>query len=360
MPRKERLLQGYRGRDLRAIGIDLHEVTASESLDELFRRVLDAHADDYDPWLYRYFGRFASSEEVSRYRRYISGLLEFGRVKPPGTTVLDAGCGFGFTLVLLRWLGASQVYGIDTSEPMIQTIRAYLPLLPHDLSDRIHVTEASVLDMPFDDDSFDIIVSLEAMSHYRNVGAFIAEAARILRSGGTLLIHDGNNGRNPRLRREKRALWEEFETGTPGPHAGQRERQGSYQLRREEIIRDAFPGLSDDVVTDLALRTSFMSEAQIIAAVTDHLEGGARPASFYDGSDAPVDPNSGAVHERVFDPYALAAQIRTAGFSTRVAGYWGGSGGNPLIGAGNRLLGRASRVTISTAPSFRIAARLDD
>jgi SAM-dependent methyltransferase len=333
-------------------------VTPTEPVDQLFRRVVEADGHGYDPWFYRYCGTLASTAEATRYRRHLSDLLEFGRVDPRGATVLDAGCGFGFALVTLRSLGAAQAFGIDVSGPMIRTIRAYLPLLPDEVSNGIHVAEASVAEMPYADRSFDLILSVEAISHYREVGAFIDEAARVLRSGGTLLISDHNNGRNPRIRRDTHALWEEFETGRPSKLGGRHERDGSYRLRREEIIRAAFPKLSDEVVADLVLRTAFMSRDQIIAAVRDYEDGGGLPSSFFDGSDAPVDPNSGAVHERLFDPYQLADLMRASGFAVRVRGHWGGAGGNPVIRLANGFLGRVSRVTIASAPSFVIAARL--
>jgi SAM-dependent methyltransferase len=333
-------------------------VTPTEPVDQALRRVLEADASGYDPWLYRYCGKLASRAELTRYQRYLSDLLRFGRVDLPEATVLDAGCGFGFTLVLLRYLGASEVFGVDVSEPMIRTIRAYLPLLPDEVSSRIHVQEASVAELPYADDSFDLVLSNEAISHYRDVTAFIGEAARVLRRGGTLLISDHNNGRNLRTRRETQALWEEFETGKTGAPRGERERNGSYRQRRGEIIRDAFPGLDDAMVADLVLRTSFMSREEIVKAVRAYEAGGVRPESFYDGSDAPVDPNADAVHERLFDPYRLAAQVRAAGFSTRVAGHWGGAGGNPVIRLANGLLGSASRLTVFSAGSFRIAGRL--
>jgi SAM-dependent methyltransferase len=333
-------------------------VTPTEPVDQLFRRVIEAEGDGYDPWFYRYCGTLASTADATRYQQHLSDLLKFGRVDPRGATVLDAGCGFGFTLVTLRSLGAAQAFGVDVSEPMIRTIHSYLPLLPDEISSGIHVAEASVAEMPFEDRSFDLILSMEAISHYRDVGAFIGEAARVLRTGGTLLVSDGNNGRNPMIRRETHALWEEFETGKPSKLGGKHERDGSYRLRREEIIRATFPRLSDDLVADLVLRTAFMSRDQIIAAVRDYEEGGPLPSSFFDGSDAPVDPNSGAVHERLFDPYQLADRMKASGFIVRVRGHWGGAGGNPLIRLANGLLGRVSRVTIPSAPSFVIAARL--
>ena len=81
--------------------------------------------------------------------------------------------------------------------------------------------------MPYADGSFDLVLSVEAISHYRDVGAFIGEAARVLRTGGTLLLSDGNNGRNPRIRRATHALWEEFETGKPSKLGRKHERDGS-------------------------------------------------------------------------------------------------------------------------------------
>jgi SAM-dependent methyltransferase len=326
-------------------------------LDELFHLVLDAGCDDHDPWFYRYCGNLASTAEADRYRRHLAGLLKFGRIDVRGATALDAGCGFGFTLLVLRWLGAAEVFGVDTSKVMLRAVRAYLPLLSDGFAAGIHVAEASVSEMPYADNSFDLVLSIEAISHYRDVGAFIAETARVLRPGGTLLVRDGNNARNPRVRRETKALWEEFDAGKPSVLGTKHERQGTYRLRRDEIIREAFPELTDDEVADLVLRTAFKNRTEIIAAISDYRAGGAPPSSFYDGSDAPVDPNSDAVVERLFDPYQLADWMRASGFVTRVAGYWGGAGGNPLIGLANGILGRASRLTIVSAPSFMIAAR---
>jgi SAM-dependent methyltransferase len=216
-------------------------VSTPEPLDRLFRREFDAHADDYDPWLYRYCGRLANSDEVARYRTHLVGLLEFGRVDPRGVTALDAGCGFGFTLLLLRWLVGADVHGVDISERMLRTVREYLPLLSAEFKDAIHVAQANVDQLPYEEGSFDLVLSVEAISHYRDVDAFIREAARVLHPGGVLLIHDHNNARNPKTRRETRALWEEFETGLPSKPGTRRERDGSYRLRRAEIIRGAFP-----------------------------------------------------------------------------------------------------------------------
>jgi SAM-dependent methyltransferase len=330
---------------------------ASASLADVFARILDADADDHDPWLHRYCGRLGSEVEAARYERQIADLLAFGGIDPRGATALDAGCGFGFALVVLRSLGVADAHGVDAYEPMIRTIRAYLPLLDESLSGHIHVRHGTVAALPYEDKTFDVALSIEAISHYRDVSAFVGEIHRVLRPGGVLLIHDGNNLRNPRVRRQTRALWDEFETGQPSVLGKTHAPDGCYRLRREELIREAFPDLSDDTVTDLVLRTAYMNRDQITAAIHAYRCGGPPPASYYDGRDAPVDPNSDAVIERLFDPYELAGQIREAGFSTHVAGYWGGASGRVLIRRANAALRRASRLTIFTATSFTISAR---
>jgi hypothetical protein len=62
------------------------------------------------------------------------------------------------------------------------------------------------------------------------------------------------------------------------------------------------------------------------------------------------------VMERPFDPYALARTIQARGFRTRVAGYWGGSRGNPAVRLANAALSALSPAAIFTAKAYRIAA----
>jgi 2-polyprenyl-3-methyl-5-hydroxy-6-metoxy-1,4-benzoquinol methylase len=114
--------------------MDDREVAAAS---ELFTTVLNAKLDAYHPWLYDYCGHLAHPGDTRRYLRHLHDLFEFARVDPRGATVVDAGCGFCFTLLTLGLLGAESLKGIDMSEPMIDTVRAYLPLLPPTMSGRM-------------------------------------------------------------------------------------------------------------------------------------------------------------------------------------------------------------------------------
>src|SRR5262245_13909011 len=172
---------------------------------ELFTTVLEANLD---PWLDAYCGHLDHIADARKYLRYLTDLLEFADVDPRGQTVLDAGSGFGFTLLTLGLLGAESLKGIDMSEPMIETVRAYLPLLPEKLGRRMDVTLGDVQEMPYESDSIDLVLSVEAISHYRHVERFVREAHRVLRPGGTLVVSDGNNGLNPSTRWKTKKVWD--------------------------------------------------------------------------------------------------------------------------------------------------------
>ena len=95
--------------------------------------------------------------------RYV---LNCGGVDLAGKRVLDAGCGFGFTLLLCGLLGASELRGVEMHEGMLRTVDAYRRHLPYDLSERLDVRRGDVAAMPYDDASVDVVLSVESLSHY--------------------------------------------------------------------------------------------------------------------------------------------------------------------------------------------------
>jgi SAM-dependent methyltransferase len=319
--------------------------------DNVYAHVLDARLPEYDDWFYRYCGDL-SRDGGARHERYLVDLLRFGRVDVRGRDVLDAGSGFGLTLVTVARFGARRAVGIESYPRMVETANSYQHLLPNDVGDRITTQLGTVSSVPYDEGSFDLVLSKEAISHYRDVNAFIHEARRLLRPGGVLLIADGNNGRNPKTVANTHRIWRAFEFGDDesGPH----ERAGSYRLRRAEIIEGYAPDLPIEELVD---RTFAMNEAEIHAACDTYRANGTFEGRTYDPNVVPLDPNRDAVIERLFDPYKLAREIAAHGFRSRVAGYWGGASGGSHVRAANRVLQALSPLTIRTAPAFWIAAR---
>lgn len=99
-----------------------------------------------------------------------------------GSSVLDVGCGTGTILKRLSKKCSIRGYGIDTEEKMIEQAVLKCP----DMDIRL----CSCAETSFNDKSFDIIVACMAYHHFSDKDKFVAEAARLLKSGGRLYIAD--------------------------------------------------------------------------------------------------------------------------------------------------------------------------
>jgi ubiquinone/menaquinone biosynthesis C-methylase UbiE len=280
-----------------------------------------------DPWLYRYCGDMATKEGAERYLRHLNDMLTFARVHPAGKGVLDVGCGFGFTMIALHQMGA-RVSGIDVNETMVATINDYgLPI-------RAEAGDAAAL--PYGRASIDLLLSIEAISHYRDVSGFIREAARVVKPGGVVLVADSNNALSPWQRRWTKAVWKRFET------TGEKDLK-PYVERRREWIAEHFPDLPPETA-----EASYGYDFEELARML--------PGPVPRRTAAPVNPEDGMYLEHMFNPFQLARDFQRRGFKTKVRGYWGGASGRPLLRFANRVLS-ATALTLPAARGFRLAAR---
>jgi 2-polyprenyl-3-methyl-5-hydroxy-6-metoxy-1,4-benzoquinol methylase len=328
------------------------DVSEAADLSGVFATLLAARRPEYDEWLYRYCGALGTPPGASRWMRHLRGILDFAGREIDGAEFLDAGAGFGFAAVAAAAWGARSAVGIDSYGPMVRTARAYVPLLPGEWRDRVRFDEGSVDALPYEDGRFDIVLSKEAISHYRHVDAFVSEVWRVLRPGGVVVVSDGNNGRNARLRKGTVAIWraaEEVGNTTVGGHVF----GDSYRERRRVFIAERFPDLDAATLAEQTSRMTFAETAQA-------LERGQQPDSRFSTVEPPVDPGTDAVLERLFDPYELGRRFTAAGFRTTVRGYWGGASGKLHLRVANGLLQRVSRLSIATAPGFELRAEKVD
>ncbi|WP_025720497.1 glycosyltransferase [Paenibacillus sp. 1-18] len=120
--------------------------------------------------------------EIEHFQRY-SVLKQLVK----GKTVLDAACGEGYGSYLLA-NSAAKVVGIDIDSDTIEHARRVYP------KDNLEYYIASIERMPFQDNSFDIIVSFETLEHVDEELQilFLKEVKRLLKDNGTFVVSTPN------------------------------------------------------------------------------------------------------------------------------------------------------------------------
>ncbi len=103
-----------------------------------------------------------------------------------GWTMLDIGCGGGATLKrLLKRSKNSQVYGIDISEESVAKARKVNADL---LDKRVFVTQGSAEELPYKDETFDLVTAVETVYFWPNLPDCLQEVCRVLKPGGKFAI----------------------------------------------------------------------------------------------------------------------------------------------------------------------------
>lgn len=104
--------------------------------------------------------------------------------------ILEVACNMCTTAIGLAQKFDCKIEGVDLDEAALEKARANIAM--HGLQDKIHVQRANAMVLPFEDESFDIVIN-EAMLTMLPVQAkmkAVAEYFRVLKPGGFLLTHD--------------------------------------------------------------------------------------------------------------------------------------------------------------------------
>ena len=100
--------------------------------------------------------------------------------------IIDVGCGIGgSTLYLAEKFGANAT-GITLSP--VQASRATERAKEANLAKKVQFKVANALEMPFADNSFDLVWSLESGEHMPDKTKFLQECYRVLQPGGKLIL----------------------------------------------------------------------------------------------------------------------------------------------------------------------------
>ena len=101
-------------------------------------------------------------------------------------TVIDIGCGSGRNTFVLKDLGAKKVIGIDVSQAGIALAQKRQKELG--ITDNLEFRVASALQLPFDDNSFDITFSMGVFHHTPDWKKGFSEMYRVTKPHGTGLL----------------------------------------------------------------------------------------------------------------------------------------------------------------------------
>jgi ubiquinone/menaquinone biosynthesis C-methylase UbiE len=104
------------------------------------------------------------------------------------TRVLDVGCGLGGPARMLAAEFGSTVTGIDLTTEFIRSAKLLSDLVG--LGELTKFVQGDALDLPFDDNSFDVVWTQHVQMNIENKEKFYSEIARVLAPGGTFIYYD--------------------------------------------------------------------------------------------------------------------------------------------------------------------------
>ena len=124
---------------------------------------------------------FASGEFYNRQTQdsqHLEKILSFVKIRGR-MRVLDLGCGSGYlSFPMAKNNPDSEVIGLDIVRANEERIK------------NLSFVRYDGIDFPFEDQSFDLVVTRYALHHFPDIEHSIGEMSRVLKEGGTLFISD--------------------------------------------------------------------------------------------------------------------------------------------------------------------------
>ncbi|EJR55595.1 hypothetical protein IIM_00687 [Bacillus cereus VD107] len=99
--------------------------------------------------------------------------------------IIDIGCGGGIYTKELALMGATNVIGLDFSKEILQAAKENCSSFPN-----ISFIHGDAHNIPFPDETFDIVISRAVIHHLQDIPTFLSEASRILKKDGLLILQD--------------------------------------------------------------------------------------------------------------------------------------------------------------------------
>ena len=144
----------------------------------------DWEAQTYDEKWSISFDERCQAVVRDRFLRIVTGRLRPGEQLPYGTA-LELGAGTGFFSLNLKLAGIlDEVHVTDLSPGMVEAAQANAERLGFTVEGRVADAES----LPYDDDTFDIVVGHAVIHHIPDVERTLREIVRVLKPGGRFVI----------------------------------------------------------------------------------------------------------------------------------------------------------------------------
>jgi ubiquinone/menaquinone biosynthesis C-methylase UbiE len=105
-------------------------------------------------------------------------------------TLLDVGCGPGtVTADLARVLAGGEVVGVDASGKVLDAAREHAAALGYS---NVRFEQANAYELPFDDDTFDVVYAHQLLQHLSDPVAALREMRRVAKPGALVAVRDAD------------------------------------------------------------------------------------------------------------------------------------------------------------------------
>lgn len=111
--------------------------------------------------------------------------------------ILDVGCGIGGSTRRLSHETGCRVTGIDLSDEYIDAAKRLTELL--NMQDKVDFEACSALELPYDDNSFDGVWSLQMNMNIEDKLGWVKEIYRVLKPGQRAILYEVCGNKNPDL-----------------------------------------------------------------------------------------------------------------------------------------------------------------
>lgn len=140
---------------------------------------IELQRDFWDAWNASHREQRLGDVSLDQRRMIVGWLAELDRTD---LDIIEVGCGAGWLCPSLKPFG--RVTATDLSEHVLERARQRVPDV------RFIAGDFMALDFP--QSAFDVVVSVEVLSHVADHAAFVAKLSRLLRPGGLLMLATQN------------------------------------------------------------------------------------------------------------------------------------------------------------------------